>query len=714
MNNFSFDIKEQVRDAVDIVEFVSRYIPLRRSGRHYVGKCPWHDDSRPSLQVNAERQSYKCWVCNLGGDIFSFVMQMEGVEFREALEILADHAGIPLKSTPQITYPHSPAADPSARPQPQDTGGTNPPSSIKSAAKEPITKKTFYRALDWAANKYHNYFLAGSEAESARKYIEERGINAEQIRKFKIGYAPLQRDWIITQTESRPEQIRVLEWIGNLVRGENDGPGRVSLPYDRFRGRVLFPIVDTQDRTVAFGGRILPDSPLPSKAKYLNSPETPLFSKHKMLYGLDTARLAMRKSSRALIMEGYTDVIIAHQFGFEDSVAVLGTALGTEHIRLLSRFAEKMVLVLDGDDAGRKRAEEVLHLFVAQGADIEILTLPDGNDPCEFLLNHGSEAFRGLLEHNTADALEHAFQNAVRDIDLHNDVVGATRAMDKILTIIAQAPATNNPADPQRLRLEKTIQRLSERFGLSEKHIRDRLKELHKQQSERPRYETVPRRMPMQNPAANSVKDGQIPKTAEPYRDGVIENEDAETIPDEILFDKVLSCPEENPVTAAPDAVPLPPIPWELSGILPDALEKDLIEAWLIDPHVFDILRDKIPESRFLSPVTKQIFQVCCEFSDHGNTPTFERLMTRFDDTKMKSYLVERDENAAEKQLTVNDRLIMEMIDGFERRHLERSKPKDIGRLRADGLSTEEKLNLLLEIQQKQRARHGITEPREG
>lgn len=696
MDNFSFDVKEQIRDAIDMVEFVSRYIPLRRSGRHYVGKCPWHDDSRPSLQVNAERQSYKCWVCNLGGDVFSFVMQMEGVEFREALEILADYAGIELKPVARKTFQTTALKD-----QAVSTQGAG-------SSQEPITKKTLYRALDWAAKKYHEYFLNGEEAQGARNYIQGRGINAEQIRKFKIGYSPMQKDWIIRQTDGKSQQIRVLELIGNLARYESDFPGGApSTPYDRFRGRVLFPILDTQDRTVAFGGRVLPDSPLQSKAKYVNSPETQLFSKHKMLYGLDLARLAMRKTGRALIMEGYTDVIVAHQFGFEDAVAVLGTALGTEHIRILNRFVEKMILVLDGDDAGRKRADEVLDLFVAQGADIEILTLPDSNDPCDFLLRNGSEAFEDLLRTKTVDALEHAFHSAIRGIDIDHDVVGATRALDKILTIIAQAPAKQNPADPQRIRLEKTIQRLSERFGLPEKEIRHRLNEL-RTQNQRKRQQ--PQRANLPEPA------NQPQKAMIPVEEMIgMENDEEDFIPSEIY--ELVSNEnetEQHETWKKPHVETLPSIPWELTGILPDSLEKDLLESWLADPGVFDVFREKISESWLVSPVTKQIYLVYCEFSDRRETPTFERLMTRFDDTKMKSYLVDRDEAATEKHLVVSDRLIMEIVDGFERRNLERSKPKDIGRLRDEEMTSEEKLHLLLEIQQKQRAKHGITEPKEG
>ena len=224
------------------------------------------------------------------------------------------------------------------------------------------------------------------EAEPARQYFQERGINAESIERFQLGFAPLDRDWILKQAGGSGSRARILETIGVLARSSQGG-----YPFDRFRGRGLFTIRDAQARPVGMGGRLLPGVEINSPAKYINSPETPLFRKSHLLYGLDLAKEAFHKSKQktALVMEGYTDVIIAHQFGFNNAVAVLGVALGETHIRILKRFVDRIVLVLDGDEAGQKRANEVLELFIAQQADLRILTLPDNLDPCDFLQSAG-------------------------------------------------------------------------------------------------------------------------------------------------------------------------------------------------------------------------------------------------------------------------------------------------------------------------------------
>ncbi|MGL6195966.1 MAG: DNA primase, partial [Thermoguttaceae bacterium] len=463
------DVKEQIREAIDIVELVSRYVPLRRIGRNYVGRCPWHDDSRPSLQVNPERQSYKCWVCNVGGDIFSFIMQLEKVDFREALEILADIAGVELptqKATVRLNTGNqtnagmsadSGVAEPDLNQLLQEaaddtnefdseifsgTGSGKAGSGEKNANQagstgsgqtqnnETISKRTLYQVMDWVQKQYHEALLSLEEAAPAREYLKERGINEQSIRQFSLGYSPLDGSWLIRKVENNPRRIACLEAVGVLGKSQYDDEddkakqSNRNQMYDRFRGRLLFPIRDTQDRTIAFGGRVIPGSPLQSRAKYVNSPETVLFSKQRQLYGLDVARLTMRNTRRALIMEGYTDCIMTHQAGIGDAVAVLGTALGTEHIKILKRFVDRMVLVLDGDTAGQKRANEVLELFVAQGVNLSILTLPAGADPCEFILINGKDKFEEMIDSQAVDALEHAFLSATNGVDLDRDVVG--------------------------------------------------------------------------------------------------------------------------------------------------------------------------------------------------------------------------------------------------------------------------------------------------
>lgn len=463
----SFDAKERVKQAVDIVDLVGSHIQLRRQGRNYVGLCPWHDDTRPSMQVNPERQSFKCWVCDIGGDVFSFVMKIEGVEFREALELLADRAGIELEKPRQI------------KPSEGEAGG----------ATVAPNKRTLLQAAAWAEKQYHQCLLNSPEAEPARRYLQERGITPESIERFQLGFCPLERDWILRGVEGDVEAERIrrrkmlLEAVGILSR-----PAEGNYLYDRFKGRLLFAIHDTQGRPVGIGGRLLPEVNISSPAKYVNSPETPLFTKSKLLYGLDLAREALRKTRTALVMEGYTDVIVAHQYGFQNAVAVLGTALGESHVRLLKYHADQIVLVLDGDEAGTRRANEVLELFVAQQADLRILTLPEGLDPCDFLQQRGAEAFTELLETQAVDALEHAFAAKTRGVDLERDVHGASQALEELVSIVARAPRLRHDTTREnRFREEKILQRLAARFRVDERDVRRRLTALRRGQSTKPR-----------------------------------------------------------------------------------------------------------------------------------------------------------------------------------------------------------------------------------
>jgi len=457
----NFDAKQQIKQAVDIVDLVGSYLQLRREGRGFKAICPWHDDSRPSLQVNPERQTFKCWVCgDVGGDIFSFVMKMEGVAFPEAMRLLADRAGIRLTQPDKREQKLDPADD----------------------------KQVLYQAMSWAFDQYHQALLHASDAEPARAYLRDRGISDDMLRKFKLGFSPDEWEWISQKARPTPYSSRILDRIG-LISARRNGPGY----YDRFKGRVLFPIFDSQARAVGLGGRVLPGPASAEAAKYINSPETPLYSKSNLLYGLSHARDAIRKTNVALVMEGYTDCVIAHQFGFENAVAVLGTALGSGQIRLLKRFADRVriVLVLDGDEAGRRRASEILQLFVAENVDLRVLTLPDELDPCEFLLERGPEAF-GQQVAGAVDALQHAMLTATAGLDLERDVHAASQALEHLVGTIAKAPRLRSDSTTDdRLREEKFLQRLAFDFRVPEEQVRARLTEIRRKPNAS-RYQQAP------------------------------------------------------------------------------------------------------------------------------------------------------------------------------------------------------------------------------
>jgi DNA primase len=445
----SFDTKEQVRQATDLVDLVSRSIRLRRQGRIYVGLCPWHDDSRPSLQVNPDRQSWKCWVCNIGGDVFSFMMKREGVSFPEALRMLAERAGIEL----------------------------SPQGAKKTLPGSPDDKQTLYRAMLWAEEQFHRCLLEAADAQAARDYLAERGIGLESVRKFHLGFTPLAWRWLQDQAKKTPFSPAVLEAVGLSIKPQQ------GQPYDRFRGRLMFSIRDTEHRPIAFGGRVLPQlaqEQYQEKAKYINSPETRLFSKSNHLYGLDIVRASALQDPHIIAVEGYTDVIMAHQQGMTNVVAALGTALGERHVSLLRRFADRITLVLDGDEAGQRRTNEVLELFVAAQVDLRILTLPDGLDPCDFLRERGRAAFDALLA-DAVDALEHKVRTVTAGLDLLRDVDRAHRALEEILRTMANAPRAVGVSDESlRLREQHLLARLARQFHVEETTLRARLVELRK------------------------------------------------------------------------------------------------------------------------------------------------------------------------------------------------------------------------------------------
>jgi DNA primase len=617
------DVKEQVKQAIDIVDLVGSFLQLRRQGRNYVALCPWHDDQRPSLQVNAERQSWKCWVCDVGGDIFSFMMKMEGVEFREALAMLADRAGI------QMTPTHHEAK--------AEAGG------------EHYDKRALYKAMTWVEQQYHACLLESAEAEPARKYLRERGISDESIARFSLGFSPVAWDWILQRAGGSPQRAKILETIGVLGRSAG-GSGY----YDRFRGRVLFSIHDAQGRPVGMGGRVLPEIGSTNPGKYVNSPETPLFTKSKLLYGLDVAREAIRKEKVALVMEGYTDCIVAQQYGFTNAVAVLGTALGEAHVRILKRFADRIVLVLDGDEAGQRRAGEVLELFVAQQVDLRIVTLPDDLDPCEFLQERGADAFRELIEHAAIDALEHAFRRATAGVDLEHDIHRSSEAMERLLAIIAKAPRLQyDTTRESRLREQKMLQRMAALFRVDETELRSRLTGL--------RRAGVKKVLPAQS-AAVPVED------------------------------------------ATADDTP------------PSAWERELLELLLLRPEQWPAAQAEIDGEHFASQRARQIYTAGCRLTDDGVSAAFAELMLEFDHPAIKALLVELSDEGQAKGIHAADPAarLRGLIAARQRKEVEQQRPAHVAALRENQIDTQSECDLLAQIVQQEKKRQGIAKPTDG
>ncbi|HEX4146303.1 MAG TPA: DNA primase [Pirellulales bacterium] len=624
----AMDAKERVRQAVDIVDLVGSYLSLRREGRGYKAICPWHDDSRPSLQVNPERQSFKCWVCDIGGDVFSFIMQIEGVTFPEALTLLAERAGITLER------------------QARGAAGA-------------IDKRALYQAMEWAVQHYHRLLIDDPQAAPARHYLAERGIAQASIERFRLGFAPNQWSWLADAARGTSHATPVLEKTG-LLRVKTGGGH-----YDWFRGRLMFPCFDAQGRAVGAGGRVLPGltesgpaDKAATGAKYVNSPETPLYSKSNLLYGLHLAREAIRKTHTALVMEGYTDVIVAHQCGFENAVAVSGTALGSQQIRLLQRFADRLriVLVLDGDAAGRRRANEVLELFVAENADVRVLTLPDQLDPCEFLLSRGPEAFAALID-QAPDALTHAERDLTAGIDLTRDVHQASEALEQLLRIVARGPRLSaGTTTDDRLREAKILQRLAFDFHMPEEQLRSRLSQLR-------RPSTGSQRGSAAGGGANGGGDRESGRPGEPR-------------------------PAKIPLTS-----------WE----------RELLELVVAAPIILGRAAESVKPSQFNAPFAREIYSRALDLAAAGVTPDFPRLLLEFDDPQVKNLLVELDEQARQKPAVEIDARLQDVLASFQHRVGTAQMQTDTARLKQQQLSDDEALALLLKIQQQAKNRQGIS-----
>ena len=356
--------KRRVKDASDIRQIVSEHVNLVRASRNFKGLCPFHNEKTPSFNVNAEGQFFKCFGCGKGGDVFTFVMEIERCDFPQALALLAERAHIPMP----------------------DYRGRRSPEESRLWEEG---RNLLYRLNEFAA-KFFETQLASEAGTAAREYLAARGISPESAASFRLGYAPDSWEALCAELASRKARPSHIVAAG-LALERKDGTGS----YDRFRNRLMFPITDVAGRCVGFGARALADTDNP---KYLNSPDTPVFSKARLLFGLHAAREAIGEDRRLMIMEGYTDVIMSAQKGFPSAVATLGTALGSEHLRLLRRFADSALLIYDSDEAGMNAAERGLDFFFEQELPARVVTLEKGLDPCDYLVERGPEAFAERLK----------------------------------------------------------------------------------------------------------------------------------------------------------------------------------------------------------------------------------------------------------------------------------------------------------------------------
>jgi len=356
---FSSELLEEIRNHCDIVDIISEYIPLKPAGKGFKTLCPFHEEKTPSFMVSPEKQLFHCFGCGEGGNVFNFVMKFEKVEFFEAVKMLAKKAGITI------------------------------PTDEKKENLLYRQKERLYKLNSLAANYYRECLFRTLRGKKIINYLKKRGINDKTIEEYRLGYAPAGWDVLTNFLKKKSYSYVELIKAGLTKRSKTEGKF-----LDYFRDRIIFPIFNVQGKILGFGGRVLDDS-LP---KYINSPETLIYNKGSNLYSLNFAKEDIRKKDSIIIVEGYTDVLITQQYGFNNGVASLGTALTTKQVELIKRFTDNVLIAYDADSAGNMATLRSLDLLIKAGLEVKVIVLPQNYDPADFLIKRGSKAFQSLID----------------------------------------------------------------------------------------------------------------------------------------------------------------------------------------------------------------------------------------------------------------------------------------------------------------------------
>jgi len=426
----------QIQQANDIVDIISEHVSLKRKGREMVGLCPFHDDHRPSLNVNPAKQIFKCFACGAGGDVFKFIQMRENLSFSQAIQRLAERAGIKIDLRPLTKSQTA-----------QQLSDADPNKLAK--------------VNDWAAKHFQQNLHDPNKGKNARDYLATRQITSESIKNWQLGLAIDCPDDLLSAAKTKNIPIKLLEQTG-LLAGTNQDKSALR-PADKFVNRLMFPISDVTGRIIGFGGRTLDES----GAKYINSPTTVLFDKSNCLYGLDQAHHQIASTETAVVVEGYTDCIMAHQFGATGVVATLGTSFTAGHARILKRYAKKVVLIFDSDAAGIEAANRALEVCLSQRIDIKLASVPQGKDPCDFLLAAGKDRFRQLVD-NAVDVFQFKWSRLLQTFSSDDTLAGKRAAIEEFLQTVATAVwAGKLPAIDRGL----IVNRLSKIIGLDTKEV---------------------------------------------------------------------------------------------------------------------------------------------------------------------------------------------------------------------------------------------------
>ncbi|MCL1873290.1 MAG: DNA primase [Clostridiales bacterium] len=449
------EIIDDIHNRVDIVALISTYLPLKRRGKNFVGLCPFHSEDTPSFSVSPDKQIYYCFGCQKGGSPINFVMEMESLTLPEAASKLAEQVGVII-------------------PEQEMSPAHNQREQLR---------KELLRLHEAAATFYQQLLTKSQKGEPACQYLHRRTLQPQVVQAFRLGYAPKGQWEILTNyLLSQGYEESLLDKAG--LSGKSSKTGK---NYDKFHGRLIFPILDYRGQVVAFGGRVLDDS----QPKYLNSPETPIYIKSQHIYGLAQAGKAIRRDDLAVLMEGYMDVLIAHQYGVDNAVAALGTALTEGQARLLRRYSSNILLAYDGDNAGSKAAERALEILRRQDFSINILSLPSGEDPDDFLRRNGRKGWDKLIQDQALSPLEYLYSLAIRQFD--RESVAGKAAIVRFLTPALQQTKSHVEKDG-------FIRQLASRLEVAAETIYADLGKSNRRQNSQsvltPPRETIPKNQP--------------------------------------------------------------------------------------------------------------------------------------------------------------------------------------------------------------------------
>ncbi len=452
MPGFDHSTVEKVQQANSITDVVAEYVSLAKKGKEMVGVCPFHEDHRPSMYVSDAKQIFKCFACGAGGDVIKFVQMRENLSFKQAIERLADRAGI------QVQWSGA------SRPRPQQKDGVDP--------------LALARVNDWAVRFFESVLSDPVRGARTRQYLDERHVSVESLKHWRLGLAPASTSALTHAARERDIPASLLS-AGGLISKSGQ---------DRFVDRLMFPIIDVSGRVVGLGGRTLSGD----SAKYINSPTTVLFDKSNCLYGLDKARPEIARLQTAVVVEGYTDCIMAHQAGITQVVATLGTSFAAGHARMLRRYAKRVILLFDGDTAGAEAANRALEVCLHQGIDIYVAAISGGIDPCDFIIENGADALRDVLD-KAKDVLTFKWLRLADRFEADQSMAGRKEALQDYLQTIAAAIQSGKISSIDRGLI---LNRLSAVLGLSARQIDDELS----QRAQRLQRNSAPAEATVENP----------------------------------------------------------------------------------------------------------------------------------------------------------------------------------------------------------------------